>query len=187
MYPIEASQAGFEAIVFCTGFVRIARYARARRLRCIDIYLSVMSGKIPKKFPENKEIPSLLRSHGIFPTRQRLRVAQEMLCRPQHVTADQLFMAVNAKHPAVARATVYNTLSTIVDAGLVSVLTMPDGGTVYYDSSVHHHAHIFNEESGELTDVDADVLGLAQHVALPKDVEVTGVDLVVRVRRKAAD
>ena len=143
-----------------------------------------MNDEATKKFPTNKEIPSLLRSRGIFPTRQRIRVAQEMLCQPQHVTADQLFMAVNAKHPAVARATVYNTLSAFVDAGLVSVLTMPDGGTVYYDSSVHHHAHIFDEESGELTDVDADVFGLAQHVALPEDAEVTGVDLVVRVRRK---
>ena len=147
-----------------------------------------MSDEATKNFPTNKEIPSLLRSRGIFPTRQRIRVAQEMLCEPHHLTADQLFMAVNAKHPAVARATVYNTLAAFVDAGLVSVLTMPDGGTVYYDSSVHHHAHLFDEESGELTDVDADVFSLAQHVALPEDAEVTGVDLVVRIRRsKTAD
>ena len=126
---------------------------------------------------------ALLRRHGIMPTRQRLDVAEAMLSQPQHLTADQLLQRVNEQHPAVSRATIYNTLGAFVRAGLVGVVNA-DGGTVYYDSSTHAHAHVYDEDTGQVFDAEVDVLGLAGHVPLPDDLEITGVDFVVRVRRR---
>lgn len=130
-----------------------------------------------------KEMAELLRSHGVLPTRQRLEVAQAMLSEPQHLTPDQLLKRVNRDFPAASRATIYNTLAAFVRAGLVGVVNV-DGGTVYYDSTTSGHAHVYNEDTGELTDADIDVMRLAGQVPLPDDVQPVDVDFVVRVRRK---
>ena len=144
--------------------------------------------KTPSKtvFPQRLEVPSWLRAHGIFPTRQRVQVAEALLCRPQHLTADQLLQRVNAEHPSVSRATIYNTLGAFVRAGLVRVVSI-DGGTVCYDSSVHHDAHVYHEDTGEVVDADIDLLKLAHGIPLPESVEIVDADFVVRVRSKTPD
>lgn len=145
-----------------------------------------MNGTSKTIFPQRLEVPAWLRRHGIFPTRQRVQVAEALLCEPQHLTADQLLQRVNAEHPSVSRATVYNTLGAFVRAGLVRVVSV-DGGTVCYDSSTHHHAHVFYEDSGRVVDAEVDLLKLAERVPLPDDIEITDVDFVVRVRSKPSE
>lgn len=136
------------------------------------------------RFPQKHEMGALLRRHGITPTRQRLEVAEVMLSRPQHLTADQLLQLVNQEHPSVSRATIYNTLGAFVRAGLVYVVNIP-GDNVYYDSSTHNHAHVYNEDTGEIVDAHIDVMELARHVPLPEGVELNAAEFLVRVRNSS--
>lgn len=145
-----------------------------------------MNAHAQPRFPGKAEIPALLRRHGITPTRQRVQVAEVLLSRPQHVTADQLLHLVNGEYPAVSRATIYNTLGAFVRAGLLGVVKIP-GDTVYYDSSTHDHAHVYNEDTGEVFDAPVDVLRLAAGVPLPEGLELAGADFLVRVRNTASD
>ena len=132
------------------------------------------------------EIPGLLHGHGITPTQQRVEIAAILLECRQHLSADQVIARLGEADASVSKATVYNTLGAFVRAGLVRVVSV-DGGTVCYDSSTHHHAHVFYEDSGRVVDAEVDLLKLAERVPLPDDIEITDVDFVVRVRSKPSE
>jgi Fe2+ or Zn2+ uptake regulation protein len=56
---------------------------------------------------------------------------------------------------ALSRATVYNTLSTLKDAGVIKeVLTEP--GRVRYDANVSHHHHFVDVNTGKIVDIPSE-------------------------------
>ena len=63
-----------------------------------------------------------LKKSQLRPTRQRLALADLLVGDGQdrHVTAESLFSAVNDKGETISLATVYNTLNTFRDAGLLT-------------------------------------------------------------------
>jgi Fur family iron response transcriptional regulator len=126
-----------------------------------------------------------LRLAGIPLTLQRLAIGQIMLCAPVHLTADQVFSNVKGLIPEISRATVYNTLKLFTEKGLVRELIIDAERTVF-DSNTAPHPHIYNSETGELTDINAGDLKVVGSAKLPDGLEVEAVDIVVRVRRKAA-
>ena len=87
--------------------------------------------------------------------------------------------------PEISRATVYNTLKLFSEKGLVRELIVDADRTVF-DSNTEPHPHIYNAGTGELTDIDAGDLKVTGSAKLPEGVEVESVDIVVRVRKKAA-
>lgn len=130
-------------------------------------------------------MPDLLRSHGINPTHQRIEIAYALFGRQEHLSADQIMAIVNDRHSETSKATVYNTLNLFKQHELVREVIV-DPNKVFYDPNTEPHHHFFNVESGELTDIDgADVRieGLPQ---LPEGVVTEGVDVIVRIRPRAA-
>jgi DNA-binding transcriptional ArsR family regulator len=65
------------------------------------------------------DILSLFDKHGVLPTPQRLEVAEVLLARPQHLSADQILERLKDGGSRVSKATVYNTLNLFSDRGLV--------------------------------------------------------------------
>jgi Fe2+ or Zn2+ uptake regulation protein len=98
----------------------------------------------------------ILLAHGVKPTPQRVVIAQYMLHTESHPTADDVLMAVADALPvALSRATVYNTLNTLKDAGVIrEVLTEP--GRVRYDANVTDHHHFVDVKTGQIVDIPAD-------------------------------
>jgi Fur family peroxide stress response transcriptional regulator len=98
----------------------------------------------------------ILLSHGVKPTPQRVVIAQYMLHTESHPTAEDVLMAVADALPvALSRATVYNTLNTLKDAGVIrEVLTEP--GRVRYDANVTDHHHFVDVKTGQIVDISAD-------------------------------
>jgi Fe2+ or Zn2+ uptake regulation protein len=98
----------------------------------------------------------ILLSHGVKPTPQRAVIAQYMLQTESHPTAEDVLMAVADALPvALSRATVYNTLNTLKDAGVIrEVLTEP--GRVRYDANVTDHHHFVDVKTGQIVDIPAD-------------------------------
>ena len=124
-----------------------------------------------------------LRAAGIPLTLQRLAIAQVMLSAPIHLTAEQVFSRVKGLVAEISRATVYNTLKLFSEKGLVRELIIDAERTVF-DSNTAPHPHIYNVETGELSDVAAGDLRITGSAKLPDGLEVEAVDIVVRVRRK---
>jgi Fur family transcriptional regulator, iron response regulator len=98
----------------------------------------------------------VLLSHGVKPTPQRVVIAQYMLHTESHPTAEDVLVAVADALPvALSRATVYNTLNTLKDAGVIrEVLTEP--GRVRYDANVTDHHHFVDVKTGQIVDIPAD-------------------------------
>ena len=77
-------------------------------------------------------LADLLRSHGIAPTHQRIEIAHVLFERKQHLSAEQILAAVNARHAETSKATVYNTLRLFLEKNLVRELVV-DPTRVFYD------------------------------------------------------
>lgn len=125
-----------------------------------------------------------LQGAGLRPTRQRLALAELLVgdgC-DRHVTAESLHAAARQSGDAVSLATVYNTLRAFCSAGLMSEIPM-DGNKSYFDTRVDEHPHYYWEESGELTDAPKEDLRFASLPPIPEDMEITSVDVVIRMRK----
>ena len=130
---------------------------------------------------KNSEIVEVLDKAGIVPTRQRVEIAGAMLSQPQHLSADQVLALVNRKSKGVSKATVYNTLALFTEKGVVrEVIVDPD--RVFFDSNTDDHYHLFNEDSGTLTDIYSECLLPDALPTLPEGTELVRVDVIVRVR-----
>lgn len=130
-----------------------------------------------------KSIKDLLLQCGIRPTLQRLEIAELLLSHPQHMSADQILGKVNKYETIVSKATVYNTLNLLVEKGLVHQVVI-DSGRVFYDSNTDTHHHIYNEDTGMLTDVQADEMIIENVPDLPSGTIRSGIDVIIRVKNK---
>jgi Fur family transcriptional regulator, iron response regulator len=129
-----------------------------------------------------EQISAILMERGVFPTPQRLDVAQVILTRPQHLSAEQIIAGIRSMGSRVSKATVYNTLNLFCERGLVRTVEV-DPSRQFYDSTIEPHHHFFDVESGELVDVPLNGVKLGLEAPLPEGTELVGVDVVIRVRR----
>ena len=127
----------------------------------------------------------LLRGHGINPTHQRIEIAYALFGRQEHLSADQIMAIVNDRHSETSKATVYNTLNLFKQHGLVREVIV-DPNRVFYDPNTEPHHHFFNVESGELTDIAGSEVRVEGLPALPDGLVTEGVDVIVRIRPRAA-
>ncbi len=129
------------------------------------------------------DIPQKLR--GVLPTTQRVEVANVLLRRPQHMSADQIIERLKHSGSKVSKATVYNTLKLFSDQGLVREINV-SASRRYFDSKTHPHHHFYHVETGELTDIPTESIGRMNLPRLPKGTEQDGVEVLIRIRNKQA-
>jgi Fur family iron response transcriptional regulator len=131
-------------------------------------------------------IADLLQHHGLRPTRQRLLLARRLLDGPdRHVTAEELHREAEAAGEPVSLATVYNTLNHLRDVGLLREISVGPGQS-WFDTNLRAHFHLFNESTGELSDLPPDAIGLTLP-ELPGELALTRVDVILRVSRRPDD
>lgn len=122
-----------------------------------------------------------LRAAGIQPTLQRLAVAEVLLARPQHMTADQVLAAAQRLLPGISRATVYAVLQLFTERGLLRELPVTGAATIY-DSNTDPHHHLVDVETGDVLDLPAEALQVTGLAEALRGVRLDGVDVIVRVR-----
>ena len=142
-----------------------------------------MTEQITEAVQDLSYITTLLRQRGINPTAQRLEIARVLYAKPQHLSAEQVLHAVNRNNASVSKATVYNTLNLFAEKGLVRQMTI-DPDRVYYDSNITVHYHFYNQDTGELQDLDPRQLEIRNFPELPQDTVSCGVDVTIHVRNK---
>ncbi len=128
------------------------------------------------------QVASLLRQHDITPTHQRVRIGEILFTRMQHLSAEQVLLAVNQGHDEVSKATVYNTLGLFARHGLVREVIV-DPSKIFYDSNLTKHHHLYYSDSGELQDIADEHVEIAKLPELPDDVHIEAVDVIIRARR----
>ena len=130
------------------------------------------------------EIRTKFEAHGILPTPQRLEVAEILLQKPQHMSADQIIEELRAKGSNVSKATVYNSLNLFGERGLVKECLV-DPERRFYDSTTSPHHHFYNADTGELSDIPSDTIEVTGLPELPAGTRMEGAELIVRIRNSA--
>jgi len=125
-----------------------------------------------------------LRAHGINPTHQRIEIAHALFSRCEHLSADQVMAIVNERHSETSKATVYNTLNLFLEKKLIREVIV-DPNKVFYDPNTSPHYHMYDIQSGKLTDIDAADIRVSGLPPLPAGMVTEGMDIVVRVRPAA--
>ena len=99
------------------------------------------------------EIKKALESGGLRCTPQRYAVMAFLMAQNSHPTAAEIFQAVNRMDPRSSRATTYNNLRDLVQAGLVREVAA-EGRAARFDATGMPHHHFICDRCGSVEDVE---------------------------------
>ncbi len=90
--------------------------------------------------PHRPDTPAQLRANGLRVTPQRLVILDVLQHNEGHLSADQIFAAVQARFPSTDISTVYRTLETLVGLGMVQKVTLGETHDHFeWAEEPHHH------------------------------------------------
>ncbi len=128
---------------------------------------------------------AVLRMAGLRPTRQRIALAELLFEGPhRHVSAEELHAEAGEARVGVSLATVYNTLHQFREAGLLREVTV-DAARSYFDTNTSDHHHFYIEDEERVVDVPSNSISIQGLPDAPRGMEISHVDVVIRVRRAA--
>lgn len=123
-------------------------------------------------------IVQTLKSKGLRVTPQRFAVYANLLTRADHPTAEQIIQDLNQAVPTSSQATVYSSLQTLRDAGLIREVLLEEG-VCRYDAKVAPHHHFRCKCCGEIEDIAWEhFLGLDMQKLRP-GLQVAGYEVTV--------
>ena len=94
-----------------------------------------------------------LEASGLRCTPQRYAVMAFLMDQANHPTAAEIFEAVNRVDPRLSRATTYNNLRDLVEAGLVREVAV-EGRAARFDAKAVRHHHFICDRCGNVEDVE---------------------------------
>ena len=133
---------------------------------------------------KKKDLADKLRSSGLRPTKQRLRLAEYLFNRSKtfHFTVENLDKVINKKNSdeKVALATIYNTVHAFEKAGHLKEILLKEGRS-YFDTNTTSHHHFYNEENNELIDIEANNIELKKFPTPPKGKSIKNVNVIINI------
>ncbi|QBG49112.1 transcriptional repressor [Verrucomicrobia bacterium S94] len=115
-----------------------------------------------------ERLTEVCRANGLRMTHQRMEVFREVACTGEHPDADSIFKRVRKRLPTISHDTVYRTLASLEDTGLISRVD-PTCGRARFDANTDEHHHYICTRCGKITDIYLDAFP-----ALPEGIENLG-------------
>jgi Fur family ferric uptake transcriptional regulator len=114
-------------------------------------------------------------------TDQQRELVRHIFAKHSHFDTDELLAELRRSARRVSRATVYRTLTKLVDAGLLRRIEI-DSRTVYdHDYGYPWHEHLVCKGCGKLIEfTDTGIVAAVKAVAAAHRFQVDGYDLVVK-------
>ncbi|HEX4046623.1 MAG TPA: transcriptional repressor [Elusimicrobiota bacterium] len=98
------------------------------------------------------EVRALFRAKKVPLTHQRLAVYEELAVRHDHPSAEALYESLRKAYPSLSLATVYKTLQTLHEMGMVARVDSP-AAQARYDAIVETHHHAVCTSCGRIEDL----------------------------------
>lgn len=133
------------------------------------------------RLPDRASIEDRLRERGLRVTLPRVAVLEYLASTPSHPTAEEVGLAVNRRVPTASRASIYNVLHSLTEAGLVEEFVFEDA-IARYDANLDAHHHFLCTDCGKLEDVAWDAVPLAPSRVLPGGQQVDSAELILKGR-----
>ena len=109
---------------------------------------------------KNAEFAAKLRSSGLRPTKQRLKICEVLFNREDtfHFTVNDLAKNISKElNEKISLATVYNTVHAFKNKGYLKEISI-NSDKSYFDTNITSHHHFFDEDTNELIDCDEEVI-----------------------------
>ena len=132
---------------------------------------------------KNSEFIDKLRSSGLRPTKQRLKICEVLFNRDKtfHFTIHDLAIQISKQlNEKISLATIYNTVHAFKDRGYLKEISI-NSDKSYFDTNVSNHHHFFDEDTNELIDCNDDVI---EKVNIKKNLtgkKINSVEVLVKV------
>ena len=97
-----------------------------------------------------------LKNKKVRLSHQRIKVLEYLVSYKYHPTVDQIYNGLKKDVPTLSKTTIYNTLDSFVDAGMLRVITIEDNET-RYDIDTGDHGHFKCEICKEIYDFKFDI------------------------------
>lgn len=79
------------------------------------------------------------------------------LCKWKHLTAEQIYENLKESYKTIWLATVYRSLQVLVKQWKIRKIENIDK-TTYYETVARPHIHFIDEDTGEILDIDPDII-----------------------------
>ena len=107
------------------------------------------------------------REHHLKITPQRLGVYQALMENEGHPTAEDIFKAIRDEYPSISFDTVYRTLLTFSEIGIIEVVE-GHGAPKRFDVNPDHHHHFYCFGCGRIMDFHSEEMDA---VRIPPEIE----------------
>ena len=132
---------------------------------------------------KNAEFIDKLRSSGLRPTKQRLKICEVLFNRDKtfHFTINDLSKIISDKlGEKISLATVYNTVHAFKNKGYLKEISI-NSDKSYFDTNISNHHHFFDQDTNELIDCDDEIIG---NVNIKKNItgkKINSVEVLIKV------
>ena len=105
-----------------------------------------------------ERILARLKDDGGRITTPRVEIVKILLTSDEHLSAEDIAAQVQAAHPSVATSTVYRTLETLEQLGIIEHVHVAHGRAHYHLAERAPHQHLACTECGAIIEAPASLL-----------------------------
>lgn len=111
------------------------------------------------KQTKKKIFREFITEKGLKSTRQRDIILDCFLSSAHHISIEELYLKLRAKHPGIGYATVYRTLKLFAESGIAREIHFGDGQTRYeHNSEGEHHDHLVCTRCGNIIEFENETI-----------------------------
>ena len=132
---------------------------------------------------KNTEFAAKLRSTGLRPTKQRLKICEVLFNREKtfHFTINDLAKSISEKlNEKISLATVYNTVHAFKNKGYLKEISI-NSDKSYFDTNITNHHHFFDEDTNKLIDCNNEDI---EEIRIKKNItekKIKSVEVLIKV------
>jgi len=98
------------------------------------------------------ELANLLKAHNLKVTPQRISILK-ILYKGGHFSGEQIFNELKKAEPSISLSTVYNTLNSLTEMGLLNSFEI--NGVTWYEMKRDLHINVYCEDTNQIIDVNS--------------------------------
>jgi len=98
-----------------------------------------MKNNSPQLQEKLKKFEQLCRENGIKLTHQRMEIFREVVSSDSHPSVEEIYNKLKSKLPMISLDTVYRTLSTFENIGIISKVSVSDNKGRFDSNLIPHH------------------------------------------------
>jgi Fur family transcriptional regulator, peroxide stress response regulator len=135
-----------------------------------------------------KNIRDILSENGLKVTPQRVAVYEAISKMHNHPNAENVIDFIKRKYPNIAIGTVYNTLETFAQKGIINRIKT-NGDVMRYDAVRQRHHHLYSADSRRIEDYYDDELNsyISEFMKQKKIPNFTIEDITIQIVGKFDD